>query len=78
MAVRGGVRGSPGGIEATTTGYKWSTTIPNSMGQTGRTLDCAIPVARETREDIIKPLKRGGETYDALLRRLAEQHGAEA
>ena len=44
------------------------------MAQSGRTVDSAIPVSRETRENVIKPLKRGGETYDALLRRLAEGH----
>jgi hypothetical protein len=33
-----------------------------------------IPCSTETREKYLKPLKRGGETYDDLLRKMAEQY----
>lgn len=33
-----------------------------------------IPCSMETREQYLKPLKRGGETYDALLRKMADQY----
>ena len=37
-----------------------------------------LPVREVTRDEILKPLKRGDETYDDLLRRLAgESDGAE-
>lgn len=31
-----------------------------------------IPVSEETRDEILKPRKRGGESYDDLLRRLVD------
>lgn len=34
-----------------------------------------IPVTRATRDDVIKPLKRGDETYDDVIRRLASDGG---
>jgi hypothetical protein len=37
-----------------------------------------VPCSRETRDKYLRPLKRGGEPYDALLRRLAEEFEAEA
>ena len=46
-----------------------------SESETG--VNTAIPVRRSTREEVVKPLKRGGETYDSLLRRLAESHDPE-
>jgi hypothetical protein len=33
-----------------------------------------VPCSKETRDEYLRPLKRGGETYDALLRRLATIH----
>lgn len=36
--------------------------------------ETTIPCQRETREQIIRPLKRGGESYDRLLRKMAEQY----
>lgn len=36
-----------------------------------------IPVDRETRDEILKPLKRGGQTYDSLLRDMAAQYDPE-
>lgn len=36
-----------------------------------------VPVATETRTEILKPLLRGGETYDSLLRKMAEQYDLE-
>lgn len=36
-----------------------------------------IPVDRETGDEILKPLKRGGQTYDSLLRDMAAQYDPE-
>jgi len=36
-----------------------------------------IPCSKTTRERYIKPLKRGGESYDELLRKMAEQYDPE-
>jgi hypothetical protein len=36
-----------------------------------------IPCSKRTRERYIKPLKRGGESYDELLRKMAEQYDPE-
>lgn len=33
-----------------------------------------LPCSTETRDEVLRPLKRGGETYDDLLRRMAEQY----
>jgi len=33
-----------------------------------------LPVQKDTRENILRPLKRGGETYDDLLRKMAAQY----
>lgn len=33
-----------------------------------------IPCSIRTRDDILRPLKRGGETYDELLQRLATEY----
>lgn len=33
-----------------------------------------LPCSEETREDILRPLLRGGETWDSLLRKMAEQY----
>lgn len=33
-----------------------------------------LPCSVETREEILRPLKRGGETYDDLLRKMARQY----
>lgn len=36
--------------------------------------DTRLYCTRETRDEILKPLKRGGESYDELLRAMAEQY----
>lgn len=41
-----------------------------------RTADSRLAVTRETR-DMVRGLKRGGETYDQLLRKMAEQYDPE-
>lgn len=33
-----------------------------------------VPCSKETRDNHLRPLKRGGEAYDDLLRRLAEHY----
>lgn len=33
-----------------------------------------VPCTPETRDEILQPLKRGGESYDDLLRKMAEQY----
>jgi hypothetical protein len=33
-----------------------------------------LPCRPRTRDEILKPLKRGGESYDDLLRKMAEQY----
>lgn len=33
-----------------------------------------IPCRPDTRDKILRPLKRGGESYDDLLRNMAEQY----
>ena len=40
----------------------------------GYDVGTAVPVKRSTREEILKPLKMGGETYDSLIRRMARQY----
>lgn len=43
------------------------------MGDTERNTDARIAVSTATRE-LIRNHKRGGETYDALLRKMADQY----
>jgi hypothetical protein len=43
------------------------------MGDTERNTDARIAVATETR-DLVRSKKRGGETYDQLLRKMADQY----
>jgi hypothetical protein len=43
------------------------------MGDTERNTDARIAVATETR-DLVRSKKRGGETYDQLLRKMAAQY----
>lgn len=43
------------------------------MGNTERNTDARIAVSTATRE-LIRNYKRGGETYDALLQKMAEQY----
>jgi len=33
-----------------------------------------VPCRPDTRDEILRPLKRGGESYDDLLRNMAEQY----
>jgi hypothetical protein len=40
--------------------------------------ETTIPCSRETRDEVIRPLKRGGESYDRLLRKMAEQYDPDA
>lgn len=40
--------------------------------------DTTVPVSKETRENVLRPLKRGGESYDELFRKMAEQYEPEA
>ena len=40
-------------------------------------LNARIAVQRDTREEFLKPLKRGGEGYDELLRKMATQYEPE-
>lgn len=40
--------------------------------------ETTIPCSRETREQVIRPLKRGGESYDLLLRKMAAQYDPDA
>ena len=40
--------------------------------------DTTIPVSKETREKLLRPLKRGGQSYDDLLRKMADQYEPEA
>lgn len=32
-----------------------------------------VPMSKETRDEVLRPLKRGAETWDSFFRRLAEQ-----
>ena len=47
------------------------------MSESQTDVGTAIPLKRETREDVVKPLLRGAETYDSLLRKMAEQYDPE-
>lgn len=40
----------------------------------GRTANTRIPASKEVRDEVLKPLKRGGETWDSLFRSMAEQY----
>jgi hypothetical protein len=33
-----------------------------------------VPITERTRDEVIQPLKRGGETYDELFQKMAEQY----
>lgn len=46
------------------------------MSATGRNTDARIAVSSETR-DLVKAQKRGGETYDELLRKMVEEYDPE-
>jgi hypothetical protein len=46
------------------------------MADTSRKTDARIAVSTETR-DLIRSLKRGGETYDQLLRKMIDQYDLE-
>lgn len=37
-----------------------------------------LPCTVETRDEVLKPLKRGNETYDELLRKMAAQYDPDA
>jgi len=39
--------------------------------------DTRLYCMKDTRDEILKPLKRGGESYDELLRSMAEQYDPE-
>lgn len=47
------------------------------MGVTERNTDARIAVSPETR-DMVRSCKRGGETYDQLLQKMAEQYEPDA
>lgn len=51
---------------------KWLSPLPMSMAN-----DTRIPVSSETR-DTIRACKRGGESYDELLQKMAEQYDPDA
>ena len=40
--------------------------------------ETTVPVSKETRESVLRPLKRGGETYDELFQKMAEQYDPDA
>ena len=40
--------------------------------------DTRLPISTECREEHLRPNLRGGETWDALLRKMAEQYDPEA
>lgn len=40
--------------------------------------ETGIPCSRETRDEGLRPLKRGGESFDDLLRKLADQYDPDA
>ena len=43
------------------------------MGDSERNTDARIAISTETR-DLVRAQKRGGETYDELLKRMASQY----
>jgi len=47
------------------------------MSETEPPAETTLPVKVDTREKILRPLKRGGETYDQLLRKMASQYTPE-
>ena len=47
------------------------------MSKTESPAETTLPVKVDTREKILRPLKRGGETYDQLLRKMAAQYTPE-
>ncbi|AHG05426.1 hypothetical protein HALDL1_16575 [Halobacterium sp. DL1] len=46
------------------------------MGDTERNANARIAVSTETR-NLVRSLKRGGETYDQVLQRMADQYDPE-
>jgi hypothetical protein len=48
--------------------------IKEGIAMTERT---SVPCSRETVEKHLRPLKRGGETYDQLLKKMADQYDPE-
>ena len=46
------------------------------MGDSERNTDARIAISTETR-DLVRAQKRGGETYDELLKRMASQYDPE-
>lgn len=62
--------------KASSTPLKVRTVVFTSMSEQDEWT--RLPVKRETREEIVKPMKRGGETYDALIRRAFEGFGERA
>lgn len=36
-----------------------------------------VPCRPTTRDEVLRPLKRGGESYDQLLRKMADQYDPE-
>lgn len=41
------------------------------------TSEARIPCSRETRDEVLRPLKTGGQTFDELLREMAAQYEPE-
>ena len=48
-----------------------SRTEPSPEGNASET---RLPLRVETRDEILRPLLRGGETWDSLLRKMASQY----
>ncbi|WP_195156080.1 hypothetical protein [Halococcus agarilyticus] len=48
-----------------------------SESDSGYDAKTAIPLRVSTREEVVIPLKRGAETYDSLIRKMAEQYDPE-
>ncbi len=38
----------------------------------------SVPLSKETRKNVLRPLKRGGESYDELFQKMAVQYKPEA
>jgi len=47
------------------------------MSETEPPAETTLAVKASTRENVLRPLKRGGETYDDLLRKMAAQYTPE-
>ena len=48
------------------------------MAKSRSIINTSVPVRRETREEVLKPLLRGGERYDDLIRKMAAQYDPDA